>query len=439
MREPKKNIIPIVEDRVAGSQVMHPLRRLSQYSTLLILILIPMTGLFRIDPVDGAFVILGYQVWFSDIFLVMGFWIFFASLLVLMYSLVGAVFCGWACPQNTVSEWANALTKKLLGRQANMMDMSGKQMRIASRRASWLNYVVLSLAILAVSMVYALIPLLYFYPPDVILSFILFQSDDRLAGSLHWIYFVCVVIMVLDIAVIRHLMCKYMCIYRVWQHSFKTRDTLHIAYDASRSDHCLNCSYCVDHCFLDIDPKQSEVFDSCVNCGECIVACDELHAKSKKMAGPGLLRFALGDAQKERYRGAIGTFFGRAKTVTLFTLFGLMLFVIGIVNYSPASYSVYRSEAWQGDSIVEYRVNLANKLYRPVVMSIEVQGLADDYYTLDTREVHFDSTGRQDVALHLNPEMPKGIHRFQVLVTTESGWSGSFAVAHYANGGKHDR
>jgi len=429
--------IPVAVEHVPGARMMHPMRRAAQYLTLLILVLIPTSGLFRIDPVDGAFVILDHQVWFSDMFLVLGFWILVASLLVMMYSLVGAVFCGWMCPQNTVSEWANELTRKLLGRRAKVMDMSGSRMQVAARRGSLLNYAVLGGAILLASMLYALIPLLYFYPPQVIWSFLTFQEDPRLAASLHWIYFVCVAIMVLDIAVIRHLMCKYMCIYRVWQHSFKTRDTLHIAYDTSRSDHCTTCRYCVDACFLDIDPRQPEVFDSCVNCGECISACDELHARSKKLEGPGLLRFAIGDEHKEKYRGAVGSFVSRAKGAIMFTLLGAAMLTAGVAGYAPASFTVYRGEGWQGDKVLEYRINIAHKIYHPEDMKIRVEGLDAGAYTLASSRVHFDSVGRKDVALLLNPALPKGIYRFKVHVEAASGWADEFEVRHYAPGDGH--
>lgn len=429
--------IPVAVEHVPGAQKLHPLRRVAQYLTLLVLVLIPTTGLFRIDPVDGAFVVLDHQVWFSDIFLVLGFWIFIASLLVIMYSLVGAVFCGWMCPQNTVSEWANNLTRKLLGRRAKVMDVSGKKMQVASRRGSMLNYAILGGAILLASMFYALIPLLYFYPPEVIWSFVTFHEDPRLAGSLHWIYFVCVAVMVLDIAVIRHLMCKYMCIYRVWQHSFKTRDTLHISYDSSRSDHCATCRYCVDACFLDIDPRQPEVFDSCVNCGECIAACDELHSKSKRLQGPGLLRFMIGDERRGEYRGAVGSFFSRAKAAVMFTVLGAFLFGVGLVTYAPASFTVYRGEGWQGDKVLEYRINIAHKIYHPENMRISIEGLDAGAYSLAASEVHFDSVGRKDVALTLNPALPKGLYRFKVRVRSDNGWSDEFEVRHYAPGVKH--
>ncbi len=424
--------IPVLEEHVPGAKTLHPMRRYTQIATLVLLVLIPASGLFRIDLVAGGIWMLDRQVWFSDIFIIMGFWIFIASLLIMMYSLVGAVFCGWMCPQNTVSEWANHLTDRLLGRRAKMMDVTGDRMQVAVQRKSLLNYLMLGLLLLAASMFYALIPIFYFYPPDVIWSFVSFQDDARLASGLHWIYMICVLIMLMDIAVIRHLLCKYMCIYRVWQHSFRTRDTLHVSYDTRRSDDCSNCHYCVDSCFLDIDPRQTAVFNSCVNCGECVVACDELHSRSKKLEGPGLLRLALGDEWKGKYRGALGSFFSRARTAAVATVIGAAMFGYGVVNYEPASFSVYRSDTQQGEQVLDYRVNLAYKINHPEQMRVRVEGLEPDQYTLQRDVVRFTGAGRKDIILHIRDGLPKGLYRFWVVVTADGGWSKGFQVVHYA-------
>ncbi|TLS77901.1 4Fe-4S binding protein [Mariprofundus erugo] len=431
--------IPVRQEHVPGATVLHPARRAVQYLTLLILVAIPLSGLFRIDPQAGGVILLDRQVWFSDIFIIMGFWVFVASLLIMMYSLVGSVFCGWMCPQNTVSEYANMLTEKLLGRRAQMMDLSGKRMQVASRKKSWWNYVVLAIGLLIPAMFFALIPLLYFYEPSAIWSLITFSEDERLAGSLHWIYFVCVAVFMLDIAVIRHLMCKYMCIYRVWQHSFKTKETLHIKYDETRSDHCATCHYCVDSCFLEIDPRQTEVFDSCVNCGECVTACDELHAKSKKLAGPGLLSFAIGERDKVKGRssgkmGSVASFFARARVSSLATVAGAVFFVIGIVGYQSDEFSVYRSEAWHGEKVLDYRINIAHKLYHPTDITLRIEGLEPAHYQLQASTIHFDTAGRKDVELHIDEALPKGLYRFRVYASGDHGWSAVFDVTHFAPG-----
>jgi len=421
-------------DRYAGK--IHPARRAMQIATLAILILIPLTGLFRIDTIDGAFVVLGREIWFSDMFIVLGFWIFVASALVMFYSLMGAVFCGWMCPQNTLSEWANSITQRLLGRNARIMDMTGDDVIIALRRSSWLNKAVLFLVLLGISMVVALLPMLYFYPPSVIWSFVTFTEDGQLAGSQHWIYAVCVAVVFLDVALIRHLLCRYMCIYRVWQHMFKTRDTLRIQYDAQRSDDCTHCNYCADNCFVDIDPRNTETFDSCVSCGECIVACDELHVRSRKYQGGSLLRFTVGGGDvRKPAMGVLGGLIGRAKATIVFTLVGGGMFVYGLYDYQPAALSVDRTQAWQGEDLLGYSIDVANKIYKPMVIDLRVKGLPEGSFTLAEKRVYFDRPGRKDVALTMNKsKLGKGLHRFYVIASNDHGWSKRFMVVHYAAG-----
>jgi len=422
--------IPVREEHVAGAQSVHAWRRFSQYLVIVLLVLVPVSGLFRIDPMAGAFKLLDYQVWFSDIAIVMGFWLMMATLLIFMYSWAGSVFCGWACPQNTVSEWANALTSKLLGRRALMMDITGLSMEVARRKDVWLNKFVLGLSFLSISMLIALIPLLYFYPPDVILSFLLLKPVAA-AEHLLWIYLVCVLVVLINVSVMRHLVCKYMCIYRVWQHSFKTQETLHIDYDQSRKEDCTHCHYCVDSCFLDIDPRQTQVFDSCINCGECVAACDALHTKSKKMQGPGLLSFAFGEGKEGKVNG-LTSLLSRTRAAMVGSLLGLFFFVTGIYYYQPYVLVVDKAELMQNATAYDYRIHVANKRYRAAKIHIHIEGMQPDLYRLEKDTVLWDSVGRQDVMLHFSPKIKAGIHRFTVYAESEDGWEDKFLVYYYA-------
>ncbi len=422
--------IAIIEEHVPGAQSVRAWRRGSQYLVILLLVLIPVTGLFRIDPMAGAFRLLDYQVWFSDIFIVMGFWLMVATGLIFMYSWAGSVFCGWVCPQNTISEWANALTAKLLGRRALMMDVTGLKMQVARRKDAWINKLLLGAAFVLVSMLFAMIPLLYFFPPDMIWSFLMLQPLPG-AENLLWIYSVCILVVLVDASVMRHLVCKYMCIYRIWQHSFKTRDTLHIAFDESRSDHCLNCTYCEDSCFLDIDPRQTLVFDSCINCGDCVAACDHLHSKSKKMQGPGLLSFAFGASGE---KSNLGSLLSRTKAATAVTLIGAVCFVMGVFSYQPYALVVDRAELMQGMTAQDYRINVANKRYMPVQLHLEVEGMPASMFSLEHDDVVLESAGRRDVILHFSPDIEKGLHRLTVHAESNDGWKKSFKVVYFAEG-----
>lgn len=426
-------VVAVNAPKAKPSNRLHWARRAVQWGVLAIAILIPVTGLFRIDPVDGAFVVLDRQIWFSDFFIVVGFWILLASGLVMLYSLAGTVFCGWACPQNTFSEWANMMTRRFLGKRAEVM-LGGERMRLAAEKNTWLNWLVLGSIFLAVAMALGLIPLLYFYPPNVVWSFITFQEDARLAGSLHWIYAVFVMIIFLDIAVIRHFMCRFMCIYKVWQHTFKTKETLHVAYDSARADACLKCNYCVTSCFLGIDPRKTDVYDTCTNCGECITACNNLQAK--KGGESGLLRFAIGARDRSgvaNSRTGLASLSGRLIWTLPFVVLGAAMFVWGLASFTPYHLAVYKSDTPQALHVNEYRISVAHKLYRPGEVQLSVEGLPEGAYQLSSDRVEFATTGRQDVLINVAPgALPSGLHPFVVRASaSDGGWEANFRVHHF--------
>ncbi len=410
---------------------LHRKRRIVQIAILILLVLIPVMGLFRIDPVNGALVVLDHQIWFADFFLISGLWITVLTLLVALYSLAGTVFCGWACPQNTMAEWANHMTHKLLGKRAEV-SLDGEAPKVAAAKNKALNWILLGLSLLGASMLFALLPLLYFYPPDVIWSFITFRDDARLAGSLHWIYTVWVVIIFLDFSVLRHFWCRFACVYKVWQHSFKTKETLHVAYDSSRSGECEKCNYCVTTCFIDLDPRKTEVYDSCINCGDCIDACRTLQAKRGKS---GLLKFELGQTARSRtkeLRDNSVSLVARSRWALAFGLLGLLLLGWGIWSYEPYHLSVGYVTTAQNQSARDYRIEVASKRYRPTELGITVEGLQPGEYVLSTGQIHLETVGRASVYLTMSPAMRHGFHPFMVTVKSADGWIGHFRMQHFA-------
>ncbi|WP_455208325.1 4Fe-4S binding protein [Kaarinaea lacus] len=422
--------IPITTETPKASMRLHWQRRALQFFTIVLAILIPVTGLFRIDPIAGAFVVADRQVWWSDFFLVFGFWLVIASGLVLLYSTVGTAFCGWSCPQNSMSEWANYLTQKLLGKRAEV-SLTGEKMKVGVNKNKWSNWSILGISFIAAAMFFALIPLLYFYSPAVIWSFITFQQDERLADSLHIIYFVFVAVIFLDIAFIRHFWCRFMCIYKVWQHGFKTQHTLHIEYDHLRSELCDKCNFCVTHCFLDLDPRRTDIYDSCINCGECITACNNLQAK-KGLAG--LLSFNIGDRNTTRFellRTRLSSLSSRVHWTMPFALLGITMFIWGLISYERYHLAVYRADTIQGSQISDYRIAVSNKLYDPATLDITVDGLDSAMYELDRLQVKFSGVGRIDMQLHIKEGLPPGIHPFRVQAKSPDGWKDSYRVQHF--------
>jgi len=418
--------IPIKVEAASASN-FHGRRRLTQFLFIAIAIIIPVSGLLRIDLVAGAFVVLGHQIWWADFFLIFGLWMLLASGMVMLYSTVGTAFCGWACPQNTLSEIANEWTYRLLGKRADM-SVSGEKMKVAESKNRLLNWVVLGLILLAMSMLLALIPLLYFYPPDVIWSFMTFRDDERLASSLHYIYVIFVILILVDVSVVRHFWCRFMCVYRVWQHGFKTKQTLKIAYDDTRSSECEKCNYCSTSCFIGLDPRNTDMYDSCINCGECIDACDQLQAKKGET---GLLSFARGASGKSSALRNLASISLRMRWTLPFSVLGLSMFIWGILTYDGYHLAVYRADKQFGSVIRDYRIAVSNKLYRATEATLRIEGLPENSYSIPEKVLRFDSAGRIDVNLHIESTVPPGLHTFLVHVDTVDGWHKVFRVQHF--------
>ncbi|MDR2196105.1 MAG: 4Fe-4S binding protein [Gallionellaceae bacterium] len=409
----------------------HWKRRLIQIVTLLVFILIPLTGLFRIDLQAGYFVILDRQVWWSDFALMLGFWTMLATGAVMTYSTVGTVWCGWACPQNTLSEWTNYLTHNLLGKRASVRIDSEKS-RIAAAKNKPLNWLVLMFSMLATSLVLAIVPFLYLYPTDAIWSMITFRPDPRLPKFTHLLYFVFVFAAFLNIALIRHILCRYFCLYRMWQHLFKTKKTLHVEYDASRSADCAKCNYCETSCFLDLDPTQFKIYDSCINCGECIDACDRLHAREGKR---GLLRFEFGERRLDHgWRDSVDNLASRLGWTGVLFAVGLGLFVWGFATYSPYAVAASRVVSLANATTNEYQIQVSNKVYAPAEVALSIQGLPEGSYHLQASTVNIAPSARADVDLSLSPSLSKGLHRIIIEARATNGWSEKVVLEHYASG-----
>jgi polyferredoxin len=310
-------------------------RRITQNATLLLLGAIPAFGLFRIDLVTASFFILNHQIWWSNFFFVFGLAIIIATAPIITYMTIGAVWCGWACPQNLLSELANNLTAKLLGKRADV-SVDGEGLKVAAGKNKIANWLLLGTIFMGAALVLALIPFLFFYTPGEVWGMVSFASATKISKFMQRLYLFAAFLIFIDIAVVRYFMCDYACFYRIGQRMFQTRDALHVTYDVTRSSACAKCNYCATTCITGIQPTKIEIYDSCIDCGECIDACNRLQAKSGLS---GLLRFQVGDkTSKMMWREKLSEISSRFNwPVGGFFLLGCALLIWGILTqHSPS-------------------------------------------------------------------------------------------------------
>lgn len=269
-------------------------RRITQFATLLLIVLIPVLGLFRIDFATASFDIMGLRVEWTDYAFLFGLTIVLITAPIITYRVMGSTFCGWACPQNLFSELANDATRKLLGKRASVR-IDGPGMVVAASKNKMGNWLVLGASFTAASAVLAFFFLMFFYTRSDMWNFVT-GATPRLP-SMIVMYWMTTFFIFIDIATVRYLYCDYPCLYRVWMRFFKNRDAIHVSYDASRSSDCEKCNYCAASCITDIQPTNIRITDTCVDCGECIDACDQLHAKS---GTKGLLSFTIGGKERRK-------------------------------------------------------------------------------------------------------------------------------------------
>ena len=205
------------------------------------------------------------------------------------------------------------------------------------------------------------------------------------------------------------------------------------AYDATRADSCEKCNYCNTSCFLGIDPRKTDIYDSCINCGECVDACNRLQSKKGQA---GLLRFEMGERKIPggKLRGLatnLASLSGRLNWTLPFALLGMGMFVWGLANYQHYHLAVYRADAEHGAMIRDYRVAISNKLYQNAALNVSLEGLQPEDYRFSQTHVVFDGAGRVDLNLHIESNLSAGVHSFIVRVESEDGWHDSYRVQHF--------
>lgn len=258
--------------------LLSPWRRLCQWAVTLLLLLVPWLrikgdSVLRVDIPELSLYFFGQTLRIEELYLVLLFSLLLTLGFLLVTMVLGRVWCGWLCPQTTLTDLAEWFARYL---KLN----PGGQNSLCKRFGLHCFYLILGLLV-STNLLW------YFIEPQ---SFFV----KLVSGQLHYVAWICLGLVAatvyLDLALIRRLMCSDFCPYGRFQTTLADETTLTLHLPESELVRCIECNSCVRVCPMAIDIRRGYQVE-CINCGRCLDACRQVMAKRNQ---PGLISYSFG-------------------------------------------------------------------------------------------------------------------------------------------------
>ena len=282
----------------------------------------------RIDVPAFSLYLFGSTFRIEELYL---FWLTAVSLIflfLLVTLLLGRVWCGWACPQTTLTDLAEGFGR-ILGMHVENNCFNGTR---------W-QKTLLHLFFMAAGFLVGANLVWYFVSPYDF--FPLLFTGEVGPWPLGTVITIAAVVYI-DLAFLRRLFCKEFCPYGRFQTVLVDNGTLTLWYHPDEAERCIDCGACVRICPMGIDIRKGYQVE-CINCAKCLDACRKVMARLRQ---PGIIRYTFGQLGK-----------GWRALITIRTT--LVLFVFITVSTSLVIASLNRSEAELKVSRVK---NLSSKI-----------------------------------------------------------------------------
>jgi len=283
-------------------------RRTLQVAFFTLFVLAPILDIFRLDLTLGHFIIFGHD-WtlglepfqrgemsalhaafnvFLRVFIPIGLVIGAGVWVAWKY---GRLYCGWLCPHFSVVETINRLMLRASGKPSiwEKKPLPEKQADASVLKKNKTYWVLVSLAVLLFSFLWALTALTYLLPPKMIYSNLFSGELTRNQGIFLGVG---TLLLAMEFTFARHLFCRYACAVGVFQSLawMGNKKAMVVGFNVSRARDCQDCNNACDNaCPMRLKPRtvKRNMF-TCTNCAECIRACDTHNALDNK---PSLLKW----------------------------------------------------------------------------------------------------------------------------------------------------
>lgn len=254
-------------------------RRITQILTIFLIIAIAVLNKKGITVINGSLYSLAIgPVWITDP--LSGFQVVVSTLSadstlllsmlipIVLVLVFGRVFCGWMCPQNTLSEFFDYVSRRL------------RLKRLFSAPPSIMPRYIILIALLV------LVPLVGFPVANLLSApgIISVQITKYIYEGIVGIESALVgIIVVSEVFFVRRVWCNYICPVGSFLGLFRFNKTMKVVYKEDAEHICGKCLECVKACQLGLNPMEEKIYPLCHNCGDCIVACEEIKDKGKPL------------------------------------------------------------------------------------------------------------------------------------------------------------
>lgn len=358
------------------------------------------------DMPNRRFYVFDLVIWPQDLIILSVFLLIMAYTLFFLTTLLGRIWCGYACPQTIWTEAFVWIERFVEGSRVQQMKLDKQPWNATKIRKKGLKHLLW--------IVFALITGLtfvgYFTPiRQLIPDYLTFSASG---SAMFWVTFYAF-ITYLNAGWLREQLCKTMCPYARFQGAMYDENTLLVAYDKKRGEprrkakrgenqdgHCIDCSLCVQVCPTGIDIRDGAQLE-CISCSLCIDACNDVMEKID--APKGLIRYtSLNDVNGKKTRLV------RPKTIGygIGLLAGVSFLVYKVLTITPIDLNIKRDRnvlaRYAANNQIEnvYNINVLNKtledatykIYAKGLDSLSIKGVSEEF-TVSSGEI-FDKTLR---------------------------------------------
>ncbi|MFM2296692.1 MAG: cytochrome c oxidase accessory protein CcoG [Verrucomicrobiota bacterium] len=308
----------------------------------------------------------------------LGFGLFFIT------SLLGRLWCGWACPYTVFLEHVFRRIERWIdgdGPARRLLDAAPwTKQKIGKRILKQTLYILSAAAIAHVFMSYFVsLERLYSYVKEGPLAHATVFTFVTVLTGILWFSF----------SLFREQFCILMCPYGRLQSALTDDDTIIIGYDETRgeprgpigktSGACIDCRRCVNVCPTGIDIRNGLQME-CIGCSACIDACDTI---MDKIGQPrGLVRYDSLNGLTQKKRRIMRPRIIAYMALALLGLSVLALIASTRVRPYTAEFSRMRGAPYYVDGSMvrnHYQFRILNKRNQPAEMTVTLANAPEGY------------------------------------------------------------